>query len=193
MAFKQQGARPLNVPARENGRCVRELDQPYWLFTSKFNVDENRKQSNETPLTANGNQNLAFGKPVQSSAPSASPFSVARITDGGTGNLEFYLGYPAAPKPISITIDLQKAQQINRIVVVAYTIHGSYEKYSVEVSQDGKSFTEVGSRLEKPEKPTPRVEHKFEPQNARYIRVRSHGNRGHVFDSFSKIIEIQAF
>ena len=138
-------------------------------------------------------RNLAFGKPVQSSVPSASPFSAARITDGGIGNLNFYLGYPAAPEPISITIDLQKTQQLNRIVVFAYTINGSFEKYSVELSKDGKLFTEVGSRLEKPEKPTPKVEHKFDAQDARYVRVRTHGNRGYVFDSFSKIIEIQAF
>ena len=49
--------------------------------------------------------NLALGKPVRSSVTSGQPFSVERLTDGGTDNLDFYLGYPASPEPISITID----------------------------------------------------------------------------------------
>ncbi|WP_404309014.1 family 20 glycosylhydrolase [Neorhodopirellula lusitana] len=136
-------------------------------------------------------KNLALGKPVETSASSGSPFSVGRITDGGTDSLDFYLGYPADPDPITMTIDLGTVQQVSSVTVVAYTVSGSYEKYTVEVSADGKAFEEIGSRLEKPKKPTPSVDHSFPTRDVRFVRVISHGNRGYVFDSFSKIIEVQ--
>lgn len=136
-------------------------------------------------------KNLALGKPVSSSVSDAPPFSAQRLTDGGTDNLDFYLGYPAVPKPISVTIDLESVQQVNRIDVFAYTQSGSYERYTVEVSSDGENFEEVASRLEKPEKPTSSLQHEFETRDVRYVRINSHGNKGYVFDSFSKLIEVQ--
>jgi len=138
-------------------------------------------------------ENLALGKTVSSSVSSGSPFSIQRITDGGTGNLEFYLGYPAEPKPVEITIDLEKAQSISRVVVVAYTISNSFEKYTIEVSKDRTTFEEVASRLERPEKVTGIVEHKFPSRDVRFVRIKSFGNKGYVFDSFSKVVEVQVF
>lgn len=137
--------------------------------------------------------NLALGKPVTSTATSAAPFSVGRLTDGGTHFLDFYLGYPADPNPIKITVDLKMVHRVSRIVVHAYAISNSFEKYSVEVSEDGKKYVEVASRLSKPDKETREQEHKFTSRPVRYIRVVTHGNKGYVFDSFSKLTEIQAF
>ena len=144
--------------------------------------------------------NLALGKPVTSSALSGPPFSTGRLTDGGTHNLGFYLGYPAEPTPIRVTVDLQSTKMVSRIVVYAYSISNSAEKYSVEVSVDGKAFEQVGSHQERPEKanrPSPQaavpVEYKFPPRDVRYIRIVTNGNKGYVFDSFSKLVEIQAF
>lgn len=141
-----------------------------------------------TPL-----QNLALSKPVRTSATSGAPFSVERITDGGTGNLDFYLGYPALPDPIVIEIDLEEVKQVSRIVVHAYSVAGSFEKYTVEVSADGEHYTKVASRLQKPEKVENAVQHTFDPTPVRFIRVVSYGNKGYVFDSFSKLIEVLAF
>lgn len=159
------------------------------FFAEQAAQDHGRKAES----SADSN-NLAFAKPVTSSATSGPPFGTDLLTDGATENLGFYLGYPAtSEKPIAITIDLQSPKTVGRIVVHAYTISGSFEKYSVQVSEDGESYTEVGSRLEKPEKPQPTVEHTFEPRKVRYVRILSHGNRGYVFDSFSKILEVEAF
>ena len=135
--------------------------------------------------------NLALGKPATSSVSSGSPFSVGRITDGGTANLDFYLGYPAQPEPITITVDLETVQKVSRVTVFAYTISGSFEKYTIAVSVDGKQFDEVASRLEKPEQPTSSEEHKFASRDVRFVRINSHGNHGYVFDSFSKLVEVQ--
>ncbi|MFK7820523.1 MAG: family 20 glycosylhydrolase [Planctomycetaceae bacterium] len=137
--------------------------------------------------------NLALGKPVTSSTPSAAPFSVERLTDGGTGKLDFYLGYPAEPEPIQVTVDLQQVTQVARVVVHAYSISNSFEKYTVEVSQDGETFQSVGDRLEKPKESQPKVEHSFTARPVRFVRISSSGNKGYVFDSFSKLVEIQVF
>ncbi|MCR9200162.1 MAG: family 20 glycosylhydrolase [Planctomycetaceae bacterium] len=138
-------------------------------------------------------ENLALGRPVTSSRSSGPPFSVQRVTDGGTHFLDFYLGYPADPDPVLITIDLEQPQQINRVVVHAFAVSNSFEKYSVEVSTDGRSFEPVASRQERPEKEQRVMEHSFSPRQARYVRIRSLGNKGYVFDSFSKIVEVQVF
>lgn len=138
-------------------------------------------------------KNLALGKPATSSVSSGSPFSVQRVTDGGTDNLDFYLGYPATVVPVEVTVDLQDVQQVSRVVVFAYSVSGSFEKYTVEVSVDGKNFEQVGTRLTKPEKPTPSVEHKFTTRGIRYVRISSEGNKGYVFDSFSKLVEVQVY
>lgn len=145
-------------------------------------------------------KNLALGKPVVSSVSSSSPFSVERLTDGGTDNLGFYLGYPAEPEPIRITIDLQSVQSINRIVVHAYSISNSSEQYDVEVSTDGENFERVGSHRGRPEDPARPstgsavpVEHAFDRREGRYVRIVTDGNKGYVFDSFSKLVEVQVF
>ncbi|KLU05509.1 Beta-hexosaminidase [Rhodopirellula islandica] len=144
-------------------------------------------------IKVNGQPNLALHQPVTSSATSGPPFSVERITDGGTDNLGFYLGYPADPEPIQLTIDLGGVQTVKQINVFAYSIAGSFEKYSVATSTDGVDFEEVATRLEKPEDPTTPAEHRFSPRKVRYVQIRSHGNKGYVFNSFSKIIEVQVF
>ncbi|MEL6109322.1 MAG: family 20 glycosylhydrolase [Planctomycetota bacterium] len=145
-------------------------------------------------------KNLALGKPVVSTAPSASPFSVERLTDGGTENLGFYLGYSAEPEPIRITIDLESVLPVDRIVVHAYSISNSAEQYAVEVSADGETFERVGRYRERPDNPVrPRpgsavpVEHAFAARDVRYVRIVTNGNKGYVFDSFSKLVEVQVF
>ncbi|MEO9595692.1 family 20 glycosylhydrolase [Rhodopirellula bahusiensis] len=144
-------------------------------------------------VKVNGQPNLALHKPVTSNATSGPPFSVQRINDGGTENLGFYLGYPADPEPILLTIDLGSPQMVEHVKVFAYSIAGSFEKYAVETSTDGVDFEEVATRLDKPEVPTDPAEHRFAPREIRYVRIKTHGNKGYVFNSFSKIVEVQVF
>jgi len=64
--------------------------------------------------------NLALGKPVTSNRTSGSPFSIGRLTDGGTGVLDYYLGYPSEPEPVEVTVDLGESKMVNRITIFAY-------------------------------------------------------------------------
>jgi len=138
-------------------------------------------------------KNLALGKPVGSNRTSGSPFSLGRLTDGGTGVLNYYLAYPSEPDPVEVTVDLGEPTTINRITIFAYFNGRAYESYRVLVSNDGKKFSQVGSRLDKPEQSTASVNHDFKLQKVRYIKVESNGCKQNVFDSFSRLIEIQAF
>lgn len=137
--------------------------------------------------------NLALGKPVQSSVTSGPVKSIARLTDGGTEPLDYYLGYPAMPKPIQITIDLGTSTPINQVVLHTFQNGSSYEKYQVEVSINGTDFQKVGEQLQPPQKPTSRIEHNFEATRARYVRIVTHGHKNFVFEVFSKIVEVQVF
>ncbi len=138
-------------------------------------------------------KNLAFGKPVVSSATSGPLFSTRRLTDGGTGILDYYLGYPAEPEPIQITVDLGGIESLNRIVIHAFSTNNAYESYLVQISDDGKNFKTVADRTRKPETMTSETIHDFDVTNARFIRISTNGCKGYVFDSFSKLTEIQAF
>lgn len=137
--------------------------------------------------------NLALGKPVTASVGSGPLLSPARLTDGGIGNLHYFLGYPAMPEPIGVTIDLGEPTEFDRIVVHTYTSGRSYESYEVQISQDGLAYRRVAERLEKPQHLTSRVIHDFPSTSARYVRVVTHGHKGQVFDSFSRMTEVQVF
>jgi len=138
-------------------------------------------------------ENLALNQSVTTSVPDGPVFCAERLTDGGTGNLDYFLGYSPDANPIEITIDLQSEQQVSQIVVHTYQNAESFESYQVQVSSDGDSFETVADRTDKPESPSARIEHSFQPKSARYIRILTHGHKGQVFDSFSRITEVQAF
>ncbi|MFK7769732.1 MAG: family 20 glycosylhydrolase [Mariniblastus sp.] len=138
-------------------------------------------------------ENLALGKSVTASVSSGPLFTPARLTDGGTGNLDYFLGYPAEPKPIEITIDLEAETEFNQIIVHTFFNNNAYESYEVQVSKDGTAFTRVAERFKKPDKPAASITHEFEKQNARYVRIVTRGCKSNVFDSFSRLTEVQVF
>jgi len=149
--------------------------------------------SRKTFVHVSPTQNLALGKPVTTSVTSGPLFSAARLTDGGTGNLDYFLGYPSEPKPIRITIDLKQVQPVDRIVTHAFFNNRTFESYSVHLSRDGKIYEQIASRLTKPAQLTARAEHDFPVTQARYVRIVTHGCKNYVFDSFSRLTEIQVF
>ena len=137
--------------------------------------------------------NLALGKSVTVSVPDGPVFCKERLTDGGTGNLDYFLGYRPDKKPIEITIDLGAKVKMDRVVLHTYRAGESYESYEVEVSTDGSSFRSVAERRKKPDQPASRMVHDFEPIEAQFVRIVTFGHKGQVFGSFSRITEIQVF
>ena len=136
-------------------------------------------------------EHLALGKPATANVSSGPLFCVACLTDGGIGNLDYFLGYPAIPKPIELTVDLEREQPVELVRVHTYTSGRSFESYEVLVSVDGERFERVADRRAKPELIEGSTEHRFRSRPVRYVRVRSHGHKSQVFDSFSRITEIE--
>lgn len=169
------------------------LDRSAWLRAALIADGARVGHVSEQRLTkVTPRPNLALGKPVTSSAPSGPFFSVSRLTDGGLGNLDYYLGYPTVPEPIELIVDLESLVQINRIDVISYASGESYEDFDVAHSRDGVTYETVGN--------SPRRAGKngvstfpFEPTHARYLRVTTSGHKGQVFESFSRIVEIEAY
>lgn len=149
--------------------------------------------SRRTLVRVDPTANLALGKPVTASVGSGPMLSPARLTDGGTGNLDFFLGYPAEPTPIEITIDLGDIKEIRRVVTHAYSNGNTFESHAVQVSADGDVFETVSERWDRPETLSPVTEHTFPATPARYVRILTRGCKGYVFDSFSKLTEIEVF
>lgn len=137
-------------------------------------------------------ENLALGKPIESSVPSGPHFTVERLTDGGLGKLDFFVGYSTVPEPILLQIDLEAVMDLNRIVVHAYTNGRSFEDYTVWVSADGDDFQQVGA-ADRTQLTNGVQTHKFSKMPTRYLRIVTKGHRGQVYRSFTRLIEIQAF
>ncbi|MGB0953576.1 MAG: chitobiase/beta-hexosaminidase C-terminal domain-containing protein, partial [Planctomycetota bacterium] len=137
--------------------------------------------------------NLALGKPVTANVAGGTFFSVSRLTDGGTGNLDYFLGYPTMPEPIAMVVDLEQSSVIEQVKVFTYQAGTSYESLDVALSADGKEWTTIGSRREQPVGEATPISFACPPQTARFVRIRSFGHKGQVFDSFSRITEIQVY
>lgn len=137
--------------------------------------------------------NLALGKPVSASVGTGPIFHKDLLTDGGTGSLNFFLAYPSMPSPAEIVVDLQVTTGVNRIKVFTHYSGSSYESYTVALSTDGSSYTQVADNTSPPAATSSGYTHDFSHRTARYVRIRSNGHKNKVFSSFSKITEIQAF
>jgi lysophospholipase L1-like esterase len=119
------------------------------------------------PLTAN----LAEGCKYVCSDPNTHNWGIGGLTDG---SWEADAGHCFATNeadafPKTATIDLEKAAMVGS-VIVGTPQFGSTKTITVSVSADGKTFTEVGTHtfeLKKAE----RFTFKFEPVNARYVRL----------------------
>ncbi|MFK7962019.1 MAG: family 20 glycosylhydrolase [Phycisphaerales bacterium] len=139
--------------------------------------------------------NLALGRPVRANVPSGPHFSAGRLTDGGTGNLDQFLAFPARPSPVEVTIDLGAVHRVGAVAVHTYTSGRSWESYGISVSDDGAAFTVVAERWAPPPDMAEgaAVRHAIDPVDARYVRITSRGHIGQVFDSFSRMTEVQVF
>lgn len=138
--------------------------------------------------------NLAFGRPVQVSAGADQPpFGPERLTNGLTDFLDHFLGYPCAPEPLRITIDLGAVQPVSRVVVHETSRGDSHERYRLLLSEDGQEWVEVGASGPGRRGERSFVEHAFMPRPARHVRLVTEGCHGLTFPSFSRLCEVQVF
>ena len=114
-------------------------------------------------------QNLASGKPATASG-SLKDYPPRNAVDGNSRDLQS--SWQADPYPQWLRIDLEKPVTIDRIHVFPYWGQGRYYQYTVELSEDGKTWTQVADLSKNARPATPQGDlHRFEPRPARYVRV----------------------
>lgn len=115
--------------------------------------------------------NLALGKKYECSNPNGYGWGIGGLTDGSwlADSKTCFATGDAAEFPKTVTIDLEQSTKITT-VVLGVPPFGSTKKVTVSISEDGKSFKEVGSHefsLRKEERYTAT----FAPASARYVRL----------------------
>lgn len=145
------------------------------------------------PATQVGN--LAFrGRVTASTGASQPPFGPERLTNGIPDRFDHFLGYPCAPEPLAITVELEAPGEVARVVVHETAVGDSHEVYEVLLSADGVVWELVGSSTERTARGERSfVEHRFAARPARFLRVRTRGCHDLTFPSFSRLCEIEAF
>lgn len=138
--------------------------------------------------------NFAYGGKVEPSWGEHQPhFVPARLTNGITDQFDLFLGYPADPEPLVIDIELKEESEISRISVHEMAVRGSWEKYRVYVSKDGKTFEKIGETKQGDRGEGRVVEHRFKRRKAKVIRIETNGCENFTFHSFSRLTEVEAF
>jgi hypothetical protein len=139
--------------------------------------------------------NLALhGRVTTSTSASQPPFGPERLTNGITDRFDHFLGYPCAPEPLAITVELPRPGQVARVVVHETAVGDSHEVYRLLVSADGVRWHPVGSSEDRGSRGDRSfVEHRIAPRSVRFVRVVTRGCHGLTFPSFSRLCEIEAF
>lgn len=127
------------------------------------------------PLDPTLGRKVSNGKPHVSSHPNTRGWDLG-LTDGRWGNAvpHCYATQDSADFPKSVTVDLGNSQAIHIIRYGTPNV-GSTKTIAVSISEDGKTYTEVG-RNDFPAKKAGVAEARFEPKAARYIRASFLGN-----------------
>ena len=119
------------------------------------------------PMT--GKENLAVGKPVSISCKQQANHSPKGVVDG---RLDRDTAYWGDRWPSWLQVDLEKVQTVDAVRVIFYWDSGRFYTYTLDVSTDGKTWTQVAdnSKNNTPANAQGLV-HRFKPVDARYVRV----------------------
>lgn len=162
-----------------------------------------RSTGNSRVVKENINFSLSSMKPIVANQPVNKQYEykgVSTLVDGLKGNSNFKTGRWIAfyKNDMDVTIDLQKPTEISSVAISTCVEKGDWvfdaRGFSVEVSEDGKTFTKVASEEYPAMKETDKngvYDHKlsFTPVTAQYVRVIAlsessmpewHGGRGNA-------------
>jgi sialate O-acetylesterase len=147
------------------------------------------------PIDPSLGVNIALGKKIVSSDANPTAWN-GGLTDGVWGNAAgtCYATGNSAVFPKSVTIDLEKSQEIHAIFYGAPDI-GSTKTVAIQISEDGTTFKEV-KRTEFPVKQALRAQARFEPQTARFVRatfIDYHQARNGYEPSFGFLSEVEVY
>ena len=115
---------------------------------------------------------IAVKKPVTVSGGTEADHVPERAVDGNPYDRNGSSWWAGPPTPRWLRIDLEEPLRIDRVQVFPYWDGSRYYQYTVEVSLDGEKWTQVADMSKNTKRATSKGDmHKFEPVQARYVRV----------------------
>jgi sialate O-acetylesterase len=147
------------------------------------------------PVDPTLGHNVSQGKPFTSSVPNAHGWDVG-VTDGvwGDGPPSCYATGEQGEFPKSVTVDLGAPQTLHLIAYGTPNV-GATKTIAVSISEDGKTFTEVG-RYDFPAKKAAKTQVRFAPTPARYVRatfIANHPGQDSYGTAFGFLSELEAY
>ena len=113
--------------------------------------------------------NLATDKPVKVSGETQPPNYPENAVDADVTNRS---GWHCGSSPQWLEVDLEKQYSINRVKLYTYYDGWRHYRYFIEISSDGKNYTEVVDQRKNTTPSTEKgFEHSFKAVNARYVKV----------------------
>jgi len=115
---------------------------------------------------------IAVGKPVRTNGGSEGDRQPERAVDGNAYDRDTSAWFAAPPTPRWLEVDLQRPTRIDRVQVFTYWGDGRYYQYTVEVSPDGKAWTQVADMSKNTKAASAQGNlHRFAPCEARFVRI----------------------
>ena len=138
--------------------------------------------------------NLAYLAKVTPSAGASQPhFGPQRLTNGIPDKFDHFLGFPTEPNALEIVIELKEKSALSRVVIYERAVGRSWEQYEIHLSADGQTYEQVGKSEKGLRADENNLTHRFDPREAKFIKVVTKGCRDLTFPSFSRISEVMAF
>lgn len=116
----------------------------------------------------NHETSLTTGKPVTASAIEAANVAQNAVD----GEVRLGKAWWAAPTPQWLQVDLQREFQLGKVTVIPFWDGNRSYQYTVEVSTDGKTWTQVADMSDNTTPGTDKgYTHEFKPTPGRYVKI----------------------
>lgn len=133
---------------------------------------------------------LTTGKAVRTSSATFPENPAELLVDGIVDNQSYWSTFP---NPASVSIDLGQTKSIDGVTVHSRWGQGYFERYSIDLSTDGSTWTQVVDFTANSQPATGAgYVHAFSAVPARFIRLNTTSNSWFPAGRFPRIVEVQA-
>jgi len=187
----EMGAKPINmgewdrsIAEWESGWAKESGVAPDITKGDAISIAKQLMDKYPLPKLPPSDPGIAVGKPVTVSGGTEPGHGPEPAVDGRTSG-----GYWAAsPYPQWLQIDLEKIESIDRIQIFTYHDGERYYRYTVEVSPDGKTWTQVVDRSQNTTPASVRGSmHSFKAIGVRYVKVNMLYNSANIGVHLSEV------
>jgi hypothetical protein len=181
LSWSRQDTLPLSYDTIVN-QYKKEYQRRYDDYRNKGNEPQpieappmltmEERKSSYSLIDDSSDKGIAVGKPVETDGPPETGHPAKLIVDGNARDAAESSWWAGPPTPRWVKIDLEEPVRINRIHVFPYWDYSRFYQYTVEISLDGTTWTQVADRSKNTKPSTPLGDlFSFEPIAAHYVRV----------------------